>query len=722
MARVDTLTTNFSAGEWSPRLYGRPDIAKYADALKRGRDVVCLQHGGFRSRPGTEDLGAVKEQSKRTRLIPFVYSATDAYVLELGDTYMRVWREGALVGGPYELTTPYATADLLSVDYTQGADTMFLFLQTKPIYRLRRFSSTNWVLDVAPLDPGPFGEIGRRQSTAITLGSASAGATTATSGSAAFLNSDVGRFITYQGGLLRVTLVTGATTADVTVTSAFPSTTLPSGSWVMAGSPKTGCTPSAAGPVGATITLTLDAAGWRSTDVGAHVQINGGLARITSYSSGTAVSAVVLSELSGTTKAELESWSVEYPVWNASDGYPATGTLHQQRLVAAGTATMPQTIWGSRPGLYLDFTKGAADDDSYSFELASDEINPVRFLSSNRDLLALTYGGEWTLSGGIEKPITPTNVRATPQAKVGCASVRPEQIDDELYYVQRGVSVLRTVSWSPQVGGYLSGEASTMAEHLAKGGIGCITYQQSPERIAWCYKDDGSYIAMTVSREQNIRALTLCTPAGGGVVESTATIPEDGEDRTYMIVRRTVDGVTTRRVERMSWTAYLDGQTEFEPAPGDLVVTGADRFEGMTVGVLADGIDIGDFEVSGGEFTLSREASTVVYGLRFVPTGKLLPSETGTGMGASAGRTRMQGRCMVLLNETVGCSVNGQALAFREYDAENVLDSPVQPFSGWKDVSEFGWSPDADEIEITQPQAYPMHVLAVVRRITSNPG
>lgn len=718
--RVDALTTNFSAGELSPLLYGRPDLAKYNDAAKLARDVVSLQYGGMSGRPGTDHLGEVKDSSKLTRLIPFVYSVTDAYVLELGDAYMRVWRDGALVAGPYEIATPYATADLFALDYTQGSDTMFVALQSKPIYRLQRFADNRWTLEQAPLDPAPFSEIGRRQSTAITLGSAGVGATTATAGANAFLASDVGRSLTYAGGSATITAVTTPTTANVTVTSAFQSVNLPSGLWTMTGSPMTTLTPSAATPVGQSITLTLATDGWRADDVGRFVQVNGGLVKITAYTSALVVNATILSVLTGTTAAPQESWSLESSVWNAVDGYPRTVTLHQQRLIAAGSARFPQTIWASRPGLVLDFTKGTKDDDSYSFELASDELNPIRFLSSSRDLIALTYGGEWTLNGGIEKPITPTNIRAIPQAKVGCADIRPEQIDDDLYYVQRGVSVMRTVSWNLQLGGYQSGEASTLSEHLVKAGVTNISYQQSPQRIGWLQRSDGSYLAMTVSREQNIRSFTACTPAGGGVVESMATIPEGGEDLTYMIVRRTIDGTTKRYVERMNWSAHQD--CRITKTPGAALVTGLTHLIGKTVSAVADGVDLGDFVVSGaGEITLPRAAASVHVGLRFTPEVKMLPSETGSGMGASLGRPRMAGKCAVLLHETIGCNINGNPLPFRQF-GEDVLDSPVVPFSGWLDASQFGWSLDADEMEITQPQSYPFNLLAVRRRITANPG
>lgn len=720
--RQDILSTNFSGGELSPRLYGRPDLAKYADSVKLARDVVVMQHGGACGRPGTDYVGAVKDSTKITRLVPFVRDQDNAYVVEMGDGYARFWKDGALIlsgGLPYEIATPYTTANVFNVDFTQGADTMFLALGTLPIYRLRRFADTRWVMEAAPFDPAPFDVIGRRQATAITLG-ATSGATTATAGAAAFLDADVGRTIQHDGGEARITAFTSSTVVDVTVTTTFGATALPASEWVMTGSPQTSCTPTDKEPVGKATTLTLAANGWRADDVGRYVTINGGLLKIIGYTTALAVTARIESALTAVTAAEADAWTLESSVWNAQDGYPASATLHQQRLVAGGTSRFPQTIWGSRAGLYGDFTKGVLDDDSYSFELASDEVNPVQFLSSNRDLVVLTYGGEWVLTGGIEKPITPTNVRAIPQAKVGSAKVRPEQIDDDLYYAQRGLSVLRTLGYSIEVGGYRSGEASTFSEHLVTGGVEQISYQQSPERVQWVQKTDGTYLAVTVSREQAVRAFTLCTPAGGGVVESMATIPEGGEDRTYMLVRRTINGTTKRYVERMNWNVYQD--CSVTKAPGATTVTGLGHLAGKLVSAVADGVDLGDFTVTaGGEITLPRATAAVDVGLRFTPLIRLLPPEFGTGMGAAAGKKVMNGQTKVLFKDTVGCNVNGQALAFREF-GEDVLDAPVPPFSGWKDISDFGWSVDAGEVELSQPQSYPFCVLAVVRRVTANSG
>jgi hypothetical protein len=48
-------------------------------------------------------------------MLPFVFSVTQAYALEFGDLYMRVFKDlGQVLSGglPYEIAMPYAEADL----------------------------------------------------------------------------------------------------------------------------------------------------------------------------------------------------------------------------------------------------------------------------------------------------------------------------------------------------------------------------------------------------------------------------------------------------------------------------------------------------------------------------------------------------------------------------------------------------------------------------------
>ena len=97
MARSAPSLSTFTAGEISPRLEGRVNLEKYRAGLSDLTNMVVQPHGGVTRRPGTEYLGAVKDSATKTRLIPFQFKTSDTYILEFGDQYMRVFRNGLQV-------------------------------------------------------------------------------------------------------------------------------------------------------------------------------------------------------------------------------------------------------------------------------------------------------------------------------------------------------------------------------------------------------------------------------------------------------------------------------------------------------------------------------------------------------------------------------------------------------------------------------------------------
>ena len=71
--------------------------------------------------------------------------------------------------------------------------------------------------------------------------------------------------------------------------------------------------------------------------------------------------------------------------------------------------------------------------------------------------------------------------------------------------------------------------------------------------------------------------------------------------------------------------------------------------------------------------------------------------------------------------ETTGCKINGQDMAFRQF-GDDLLDMPPDLFTGVKRAEKLGWARGSSDIEITQEQPLPFHVLAVVRKFTVNEG
>ena len=97
MASVHSILTNFTAGEISPRVYGRVDLAKYQNGARELTNVVVLPQGGARKRGGTLNVSAVKDNDPDAILVPFVFSTTQAYMLEFGPGYIRFFKDRGII-------------------------------------------------------------------------------------------------------------------------------------------------------------------------------------------------------------------------------------------------------------------------------------------------------------------------------------------------------------------------------------------------------------------------------------------------------------------------------------------------------------------------------------------------------------------------------------------------------------------------------------------------
>lgn len=158
--RTNILINNFSAGELSPEMLGRVDLAKYQNGAETMVNWLPMIEGGMVSRPGTRYAATAQRRDKTCRVIPFVFSTLQAYILEVGHTYIRFYKDGGQIvdgaGNPVEVSTPYTESDLPRLKYQQRADVLYLIHPGYTRKKLSRTSHTAWVLsDVEDAD-GPF--------------------------------------------------------------------------------------------------------------------------------------------------------------------------------------------------------------------------------------------------------------------------------------------------------------------------------------------------------------------------------------------------------------------------------------------------------------------------------------------------------------------------------------------------------------------------------------
>lgn len=153
------IQPSFAAGELSPSMAGRVDIAKYSVGLAKCRNCFVHSYGGVSNRPGTEFIAEVKDSSKKVRLVPFQYSTEQTYILEFGNYYVRFYMDGYRIesgGVPVEVVTPYSEAMLDKLNFAQSADVLFIVHPNVRPKMLSRYSHTSWTFKDFTFSRGPF--------------------------------------------------------------------------------------------------------------------------------------------------------------------------------------------------------------------------------------------------------------------------------------------------------------------------------------------------------------------------------------------------------------------------------------------------------------------------------------------------------------------------------------------------------------------------------------
>lgn len=97
MVKIAHAVTAMNAGELTPLLDARTDKDFYGVGLKFCENMVPLTQGPAAMRSGFTYVKAVRDSTKRTALIRFQFGLTQAYAIEVGDQYFRIYKDQAIV-------------------------------------------------------------------------------------------------------------------------------------------------------------------------------------------------------------------------------------------------------------------------------------------------------------------------------------------------------------------------------------------------------------------------------------------------------------------------------------------------------------------------------------------------------------------------------------------------------------------------------------------------
>jgi hypothetical protein len=579
---LTAMQNSFSSGELSPTLFGRVDLDKYHTGLQTCRNAFVDYRGGVTRRPGTRFVALMGDNQMRHRLVPFIFSTVQSYVLVFGDQNMRVVRNGGLVTEPaktvghsgttvtatahgyvsgdwvavtdsvqprrvvvidansftlvditsgatitststttariFSLATPWLAADLPLLKFTQSFDTMTI---VHPNYQPRNLTRTQhwvWTLSLVSIGSKIANPIIATFSTTLS-GSPPAGTTSDTA----------------YGFMVTAVNVDGDESLPSPIFGNFGLNmeTL---------------------PVTAKIT-------WGAVTGAARYNIYAATVThgisMDDYAPMGFIGSVDAATLTFKDTDIIPDFTKAPPTHDdpfASSNWPGVVTYFDQRKVYAASNTNPQTLWMSKVDQFdnFDVTKPANDGDALTLTLSSNQSAEIRALVPMPDgMLAFTQAGTYKISGGgTNTGIKVSSAIARAQNYIGANDVPPIPINFEIFFIQERGSVVRALTYNFYTSTYEPADLTLLSNHLfLPHTIKEWAYAEHPYKLIWCVRDDGQLLCLTYLKDQKLQGWTRHDT--NGQYESVVSIPENGTDGVYVIVNRTINGSTFRTLEQL---------------------------------------------------------------------------------------------------------------------------------------------------------------------------
>lgn len=753
MARVNVPLTNFQFGEVSPSVLSRTDTTMYSAAAQKVENLFLRNEGGLLKRYGTEriyEFDTTVDSTKlfQHRLVPFIFSDDERYIVSLENAKIRVFIIDPATGAVSLTATitqdvdtnaiPFSDSILKELTFAQAGDVMFIAHQTFMVRKLVRTSLTAFQVEVMTFDESVDGygilqpyysfhptsmtlDPSASTGTGITITTSSAYFdTTGTQTGGNYLDSKhVGITLRYHKNEIEITSVQSATQAT--------------------------------GNIRDELLVHLDADAIETTDSSATIKITFALHGLAvgdsiTISDAGSVGGITANQINGTrtitavvdenvfevsagstanssvvgggsprivTHAPTTEW--EEQSYSALRGYPAAVAFHENRLWLAGTIAQPDGIWASQTADYFNFDVGDAEDsDALDLTASIGEINTIRHLVSNRDLQIFTSTSEMYIPAFSDKPITPTNAQLRRQTPFGSDYVKPLVLDGATVYVQKTGSVVREFIFSDAENAYVANGLSTLSAHLIKNPKQMTILRGAinrPESYLFVVNDDGTIATFISNRAEQRAGWSEFTT--NGKFHSICTV----DDRVFVIGQYDIgDGTQKFILMEFQSSLNMDFSDNFTGIAGVFDVS-SHFADGATVKVVNGTDYLGEFTVASGNVDVSavQEITSAEIGYSFNVEAKTLPIDAQTGSGPLTGEPRAISRVILDLYDTLSVSVNNKRLVIRQVGDD--LSQDRTPVTGKREFRLLGYSKDPT-ITITQTAPLKMQVNGLIAEVS----
>lgn len=760
---------SFAGGLYSKNLWARDDLKRYAIGAKDMTNFYPYPYGGFTRRPGTRFVWECKNNTA-TRLVSFKGDAWRQYVLEFGNNYIRVYRNGGIVlksdGSPVEIWTPYSGDEIKYLKTVQAADRMYICDHNRPPMILSCYSDTSWTLTQYTPKRGPFLEQNTEWTTITPSGTT--GSITLNASADIFANNCVGQQVKlsynmaaqthtwgWRGGGTEATTsnaflcgdgwsfqVTDPWSCTVTIQQSDDdgATWMDIKKWTLDEDYSAGFTSSGTVDHQCRIRIVYSEGtdGWGSAVFTVLPFISENYLTITNRNSARQVQATLYTDkneyLFSLPYARATAyWSLG--AWSYDNGFPASAAFYQDRLFFSGTSSRPLAVWASQSGNYDDFGVHSTpeDSDGLSFSLVSGQVNRCWSFLSLGSLLGFTPVSEWKITAGASgTAITPSNIYAVQQTSEGSwDGIDPLVINNRAIFVTADRQHVRDIAYDYSTDSFRGNDLTLYNRDLfEEKSIVAWDYQRSPDSIVWICQDDGTLLSFTYVQDQDVMSWARHTTDGKFLAVAVAiNTNETNKYEAYFIVERTINGTTKRYVESIRTDVpsvklpkYVDSYLTYS---GSAVTTlsGLSHLEGKQVCVIADGSYIGLFKVQNGKITIEEAASNIVIGLPYNSTFETLDIAVPRQDGTSYSRLKKLDEITIQFKESKSGRVGINTTNTEEMEqvimpVPTGIGTPSALYTGFYRAEPMGGYDSEAHITITQDEPFPMTILAITAGVT----
>ena len=264
--------------------------------------------------------------------------------------------------------------------------------------------------------------------------------------------------------------------------------------------------------------------------------------------------------------------------------YPSCVTMHEQRLVFAGTDENPDTIYFSEAGDLYDFTLVTSNQkasDPFQIKIYSSQLNAVRTLTSDTVLYAGTTGGIYRIkSSSNSAALSYDDHDVKKQTSFGTGIQQSVSAGDTIFFLQRYAQKLRAINIDLESDKYISQNVSIKAEHLTRDAyIVQMAVATEPNTMIICVLNTGDAIVYHYEPSEKVAGWSKITTNGS--FESVAVINNEAQEEVWFVVKRTLGSATHRYIEKLVQndkesdldTFYVDSGVTYNGTQTSLPIT-----------------------------------------------------------------------------------------------------------------------------------------------------